>query len=76
MVVDDDDDEEWEDVEGDAIETTECLFCDKSSSDIEHNVQHMTKCHSFFIPNIEYMVDLQGFLSYLGKYFIIVIMFE
>ena len=65
--MDDDDEEEWEDVEGEAITSTECLFCDRSSADAEKNVEHMTKGHSFFIPNIEFLVDLQGLLNYLGK---------
>ncbi|XP_077978155.1 cytoplasmic 60S subunit biogenesis factor ZNF622-like [Glandiceps talaboti] len=57
----------WGEVEGEAIEVTDCLFCSHSSSSIEINVQHMTKEHSFFIPNIEYMVDLEGLMRYLGE---------
>jgi len=27
----------------------------------------MTKIHSFFIPEIEYLVDLRGLIKYLGE---------
>ena len=60
-------DEEWEDVEGDEIPVTDCLFCGRSSSSMEDNLQHMTVSHSFFLPNVEYLVDMEGMLEYLGK---------
>ena len=30
-------------------------------------MQHMTKVHSFFIPEIEYLIDLGGLIKYLGE---------
>jgi hypothetical protein len=56
--------EEWDD---DALSVEECLFCPHASDSLEKNVKHMTTAHSFFIPDVEYLVDLEGFISYLGK---------
>lgn len=44
----------------------DCLFCQHSSADLEANVEHMTHQHSFFIPDLEYVIDLKGLLAYLG----------
>ncbi|XP_006814072.1 cytoplasmic 60S subunit biogenesis factor ZNF622-like [Saccoglossus kowalevskii] len=62
-----DSDESWEEVEGDAIAVTDCLFCSQPNNTIEENVQHMTKVHSFFIPSIDYVSDLEGLIGYLGE---------
>ncbi|XP_060630657.1 cytoplasmic 60S subunit biogenesis factor ZNF622 [Anolis sagrei] len=51
----------------DAIPVTDCLFCSHHSSTLMKNVSHMTKAHSFFIPDIEYLVDLRGLIKYLGE---------
>jgi pre-60S factor REI1 len=45
----------------------DCLFCSTISDSLEDNMTHMTKVHSFFIPDIEYLVDLQGLIRYLGE---------
>ncbi|KAJ6661419.1 hypothetical protein lerEdw1_015048 [Lerista edwardsae] len=50
-----------------AIPVTNCLFCSHHSSSLMKNVAHMTKVHSFFIPDIEYLVDLRGLIQYLGE---------
>lgn len=50
-----------------ASPVTECLFCSHHSRSLLKNVAHMTKVHSFFIPDIEYLQDLQGLISYLGE---------
>lgn len=49
-----------------AIPVTDCLFCPHHSRSLTKNVAHMTKIHSFFIPDIEYLVDLRGLIKYLG----------
>lgn len=49
-----------------AIPVTDCLFCSHHSRSLTKNVAHMTKAHSFFIPDIEYLVDLRGLIKYLG----------
>ena len=55
--------EEWDE---DVLGIEECLFCSKISKSVEASVKHMTADHSFFIPDIEYLVDLEGFITYLG----------
>uniref|UniRef100_A0A9L0REL3 Cytoplasmic 60S subunit biogenesis factor ZNF622 n=1 Tax=Equus caballus TaxID=9796 RepID=A0A9L0REL3_HORSE len=50
-----------------AIPVTDCLFCPHHSSSLVKNVAHMTKVHSFFIPDIEYLSDLKGLIKYLGE---------
>lgn len=45
----------------------DCLFCKNKADDFEANMAHMTRVHSFFIPDIEYMKDLRGFIKYLGE---------
>lgn len=72
---DDDDDEEEEMEEdsasgatlgSDTIPVTDCLFCGHHSRSLSRNIAHMTKAHSFFLPDVEYLVDLRGLISYLG----------
>ncbi|XP_062848981.1 cytoplasmic 60S subunit biogenesis factor ZNF622 [Trichomycterus rosablanca] len=50
-----------------SIPATDCLFCSHHSRSLSKNVLHMTKTHSFFIPDLEYLVDLRGLLAYLGE---------
>ncbi|TEA32690.1 hypothetical protein DBR06_SOUSAS12310020 [Sousa chinensis] len=50
-----------------AIPVTDCLFCPHHSSSLTKNVAHMTKVHSFFIPDVEYLSDLKGLIKYLGE---------
>ena len=45
----------------------DCLFCHESFADVETNVTHMSRKHSFFIPELTYLIDLDGLLTYLGK---------
>ncbi|KAI0789275.1 C2H2 type zinc-finger-domain-containing protein [Abortiporus biennis] len=49
------------------ISATQCLFCPESSSSIEDNLTHMSRAHSFFIPDAEYLVDIAGLITYLGE---------
>lgn len=60
------DSDEWEDEE-EAIPTTVCLFCNKKSDTLQSNLEHMSFQHSFFIPDMEYVIDLEGLVSYLGE---------
>jgi pre-60S factor REI1 len=73
-MIEDDGDSDWESVDGDeilsgdkAIDITSCLFCQKDNGTLEANVLHMTKEHSFFIPDAEYLQDLEGLVEYLGE---------
>lgn len=61
------DEDEWEDVEEEALPVTRCLFCPQTSETLPDNVDHMTKEHSFFIPNIEFLIDPQSMFEYLGE---------
>ncbi|KAJ2913248.1 hypothetical protein MD484_g7160, partial [Candolleomyces efflorescens] len=45
----------------------DCLFCSNKSDSFENNLTHMSTAHSFFIPDAEYLVDLQGLVAYLGE---------
>ena len=63
------DSDEWDEDYGDeedAISVTECLFCLKNSNSLEKNLLHMSEKHSFFVPDLEFVTDLDGLLSYLG----------
>ena len=60
-----DDDDEDDDIEEDTLEVTDCLFCPHHSVSLEENLKHMTRSHSFFIPDLEYVVDLKGLVTYL-----------
>jgi len=64
---DDDDDDSWEEIEGTPIPVTNCLFCHHESRDIESNLEHMSHSHSFFIPDMEYCMDIEGLMEYLGS---------
>ncbi|XP_043539538.1 zinc finger protein 622 [Chiloscyllium plagiosum] len=50
-----------------SIQITDCLFCSHHSRSLFKNIDHMTKMHGFFIPDIEYLVDLKGLMKYLGE---------
>jgi len=72
---DDDDDEdleieevdsdEWEEDE-EEYDIRECLFSGFVSSSLEENLRRMTIKYSFFLPDPEYITDLEGLIRYLG----------
>nr|XP_057921484.1 cytoplasmic 60S subunit biogenesis factor ZNF622 [Doryrhamphus excisus] len=79
---DDDDDDDMEDEEDDSMEeeepqpppalpgsipVTDCLFCSHHSKSLFRNVAHMTHVHSFFIPDLDFLVNLKGLIRYLGE---------
>ena len=49
------------------VPSNECIFCSHNSRDLEGNVIHMTERHSFFLPDAEYLADLEGMMAYLGE---------
>ena len=50
------------------IPLRKCLFCNYDSPTFKLSVMHMTKYHSMFIPEQNYLVDLEGLISWLyGK---------
>ncbi|KEP49676.1 C2H2 type zinc-finger protein [Rhizoctonia solani 123E] len=49
------------------LSPSSCLFCPHTSDSIDTNLEHMFSAHSFFIPDAEYLTDLQGLVAYLGE---------
>ncbi|CAJ0828632.1 10270_t:CDS:10 [Entrophospora sp. SA101] len=45
----------------------DCLFCAHKSDTFDDNITHMAKVHSFFIPEVEYLVNIRGLIKYLGE---------
>lgn len=43
-----------------------CLFCPHASPDIDSNIQHMSKSHNFFIPDLDHLIDVETFLAFLN----------
>lgn len=64
-VEEEDDSDEWED-DDEAIPVTSCLFCNHKSDSLESSLKHMSSQHSFFIPDFEYVIDIEGMVTYLG----------
>ncbi|KAI8515485.1 hypothetical protein Bbelb_062980 [Branchiostoma belcheri] len=59
--------DEDEDYPGTPLTERQCLFCVREGGDLDDNMQHMTVEHSFYIPDVEYLVDLEGLIKYLGE---------
>ncbi|XP_030948204.1 cytoplasmic 60S subunit biogenesis factor REI1 homolog 1 [Quercus lobata] len=57
----DDDDDDYEE-----LDPSSCFMCDLEHDTIESCMVHMHKQHGFFIPDVEYLKDPEGFLTYLG----------
>ncbi|KAH6914133.1 cytoplasmic protein [Coprinopsis sp. MPI-PUGE-AT-0042] len=49
------------------LSNLDCLFCGYKSSAFEDNLTHMSITHSFFIPDADYLIDIQGLITYLGE---------
>ena len=45
----------------------QCLFCNYFSPTNDLNLHHMGRQHGFFIPEREYLVDLNGLINYLSE---------
>jgi len=63
MEIEEVDSDEWED---DPVPITDCLFCLNHSSSLDKNIIHMTQNHSFFLPDPEFISNLEGLIEYLG----------
>ena len=61
------DSDEWDEETENPIEANDCIFCLHHSKNFLKNLEHMTTLHSFFIPDIEYCMDVYGLLKYLGE---------
>ncbi|GJT70015.1 cytoplasmic 60S subunit biogenesis factor REI1 homolog 1-like protein [Tanacetum coccineum] len=64
----DTDEDSGEDMDEDEeeLDPTCCFMCDKEHKTIESCMVHLHKHHGFFVPDIEYLKDPTGFLTYLG----------
>lgn len=51
----------------DAVSINACLFCNFESSDLATNVAHMERTHGMFIPEKQYLVDLEGLIRSLQQ---------
>ncbi|PBP21234.1 C2H2 finger domain protein [Diplocarpon rosae] len=48
------------------LDPLRCLFCNSVSPLLKSNISHMSHAHSFFIPDLEYLIDVESFLNYLS----------
>mmetsp|Transcript_22667 Transcript_22667/g.50835 ORF Transcript_22667/g.50835 Transcript_22667/m.50835 type:complete len:268 (-) Transcript_22667:532-1335(-) len=69
-----DGDEEWEDMDSTAPSTAPqpvapniSIFDDKAFASTDECVQYMAVQFGFFVPDVEYLTDLEGLLTYLGE---------
>jgi pre-60S factor REI1 len=67
MEIEEIDSDEWDDDTENPIANNDCIFCDHHSKNLVNNVKHMSLKHSFFIPDAEFCVDVEGLLSYLAE---------
>lgn len=61
-----DEDEEMQ-TDEDEFSSSRCLFCRTESAEVHTNVEHMNKKHGMFIPEWEYLTDLDGLIHYLYR---------
>lgn len=47
------------------VPLSRCLFCNYDSPTLKLSISHMTKIHGLFIPEQNYLIDLEGLLGYL-----------
>lgn len=59
--MDEDDEDDYEE-----LDPSGCFMCDREHKTIESCMVHMHKHHGFFIPDIEYLKDPKGLLTYIG----------
>ncbi|OIW03057.1 hypothetical protein TanjilG_19337 [Lupinus angustifolius] len=59
--MDEEDDDSFEE-----LDPSCCFMCDRELKTIESCMVHMHKHHGFFIPDVEYLKDPKGLLTYLG----------
>ncbi|XP_074590445.1 cytoplasmic 60S subunit biogenesis factor REI1 homolog 2-like [Curcuma longa] len=59
-------DDEQVDVIDEELDTSCCFICDQKYESVESCMVHMHKQHGFFIPDIEYLKDPEGLLTYVG----------
>lgn len=58
------DSDEWNE---DSVSDKQCLFCSHVSRSLIRNLRHMSVQHSFFVPDIEYCINMSGLIMYLNE---------
>ena len=48
-------------------DVNQCLFCNYVSPTMDLNVNHMGKQHGWFVPEMEFLVDMKGLINYLSE---------
>lgn len=61
------DSDEWSEDCQNPLDNNNCIFCLHHSKNFIKNLEHMTVAHSFFIPDVEYCIDVYKLLQYLGE---------
>ena len=64
---DEDDEDEWEDLNAESLNICECLFCPIIADSVDGLIKHLGVEHSFFLNDVEYCVDVEALLRYLGE---------
>jgi len=49
------------------LEKEDCIFCAHHATDFDACSAHMLKEHGFFIPDVDFLVDLAGLVGYLAE---------
>ncbi len=70
MEVEEVDSDEWDEEEeeedgSDPVPNSDCLFCGHHSANLDKDLSHMMEAHTFFLPDAEFIVDLDGLMNYL-----------
>ncbi len=53
-----------------SVPLNRCLFCNYDSPTFKLSIMHMTKYHGLFIPEQDYLIDIEGLISWLyGRIF-------
>ena len=53
-----------------SVTLNRCLFCNYDSPTFKLSIMHMTKYHGLFIPEQDYLIDIEGLISWLhGRIF-------
>ena len=47
------------------LELEDCIFCTHRSESLLENMKHMSHKHGFFVPDVDYLIDLSALISYL-----------
>lgn len=52
--------------ENETMDARRCLFCSREALSVDINMAHMSQSHSFFLPDMDSLIDLESLLSYLA----------